>query len=115
MELANDDEVRGESGVIEFVLGGENEARLLNLRQFDTTTKKKVYNKQTTTARAASVSNCPDCVNYPTDRNEQGTKIWDISDMDGDHIKPWSQGGKTDETNCQMLCRRHNLAKKDVW
>lgn len=35
--------------------------------------------------------------------------------LDGDHIKPWSKGGKTDESNCQRLRKRHNNAKRDVW
>lgn len=29
----------------------------------------------------------------------------------GDHIVPWSRGGRTDTANLQMLCQRHNLRK----
>lgn len=115
LELLADDEVKGESGIVEFVMGGETDGRLLNLRTFDNSTKKRVYNAQTKDARAKNMSNCPDCAKYPEKRNADGTKIWDASEMDGDHIKPWSQGGKTEESNCQMLCKRHNNAKRDIW
>lgn len=29
----------------------------------------------------------------------------------GDHIVPWSRGGRTDTSNLQMLCAPHNLRK----
>lgn len=29
----------------------------------------------------------------------------------GDHIVPWSRGGRTDTSNLQMLCAKHNLRK----
>jgi len=28
-----------------------------------------------------------------------------IEEMEADHIKPWSEGGKTDDENCQMICK----------
>lgn len=115
IELVNDDEVNGERGVVEFVLGGETDGRLLNLRQFDNPTKKRVYNQQTKDAQSRGVSNCPDCEKYPEERNDQGTRIWQLAEMDGDHVQPWSKGGKTIEANCQMLCKRHNNAKRDIW
>jgi len=31
--------------------------------------------------------------------------------MEADHITPWSEGGKTEEANCQMLCRKCNREK----
>ena len=31
--------------------------------------------------------------------------------MHGDHIIPWSQGDRTVEDNCQMLCQRCNNDK----
>lgn len=115
LELVKDDEVKGTAGIIEFVLGGESDGRLLNLREFDASTKRRVYNLQTADAQAKGVSNCPDCAQYPSERNDEGTKLWDLSEMDADHIKPWSRGGKTVEENCQMLCKRHNNAKRDIW
>ncbi len=38
-------------------------------------------------------------------------KEFDYGVMHGDHIIPWSKGGKTIEENCQMLCRDCNLVK----
>ena len=34
-------------------------------------------------------------------------------EMEGDHIVPWSKGGKTVPENLQMLCRRCNAVKSD--
>jgi hypothetical protein len=33
------------------------------------------------------------------------------SDLECDHIKPWSKGGHTTIKNCQLLCREHNAQK----
>nr|WP_315124993.1 HNH endonuclease signature motif containing protein [uncultured Porphyromonas sp.] len=33
--------------------------------------------------------------------------------MEGDHIKPWSKGGKTEIENLQMLCRDCNRRKSN--
>ena len=33
------------------------------------------------------------------------------NDMHADHIDPWSKGGKTNEDNCQMLCKECNRRK----
>ena len=44
-------------------------------------------------------------------RNSGKTKIWNIKDMDADHVTAWSKGGSTDIKNCQMLCKLHNQAK----
>ena len=36
-------------------------------------------------------------------------KKFDFSEMDADHVKPWSKGGKrADSKNCQMLCKACN-------
>ena len=53
-------------------------------------------------------SNCPLCA-QGNDANK--TKIWKLAEMDADHVKAWSNGGKTDVKNCQMLCKSHNRAK----
>ena len=36
-----------------------------------------------------------------------------FDEMQGDHIIPWSKGGKTIETNLQMLCQKCNNTKRD--
>ena len=37
----------------------------------------------------------------------------EVGTMEGDHIVPWSKGGKTVPENLQMLCRRDNALKSD--
>ena len=39
----------------------------------------------------------------------------DVEEMEGDHIKPWSKGGRTIPENCQMLCRDCNSKKTDKY
>lgn len=36
---------------------------------------------------------------------------YDFEFMEGDHITPWSKGGKTVKENCQMLCMECNRRK----
>ena len=36
------------------------------------------------------------------------------SEMEADHITPWSKGGKTNAANCQMLCLEDNRRKGAV-
>ena len=36
-----------------------------------------------------------------------------MSEMDADHITPWSESGKTVEQNCQMLCKQCNRRKSN--
>lgn len=38
---------------------------------------------------------------------------FEYDEMEGDHIVPWSKGGKTVPENLQMLCRRDNALKSD--
>jgi len=38
-------------------------------------------------------------------------RIWRLDEMDADHVGAWSKGGKTDISNCEMLCKTHNRAK----
>lgn len=106
--LMDDYFVNDKKGIFEYVLGGCTDNRLLNVRVFDEPTKKTVYANQTSDAKNKKISNCPLCAISNTSNN---TKIWDIKDMDADHVEAWSKGGKTDITNCQLLCKTHNRAK----
>lgn len=38
-------------------------------------------------------------------------KKFEIEEMEADHIKAWSKGGKTTIDNCQLLCRECNRVK----
>ena len=107
-ELLADDFVTNRKGVFEYVLGGETDKSLLNIRIFDERTKKAVYAKQTDSAKSNGVSNCPICAACD---NANKSKIWKLTEMDADHVTAWSKGGATDISNCQMLCKTHNRAK----
>ena len=107
-ELYADPYVTNHKGVFEYILGGEKQANLLNIRVFDKATINRVYAQQTEQAKALGISNCPDCA-LKDDANH--TKIWKLNEMDADHVTAWSKGGATDENNCQMLCRHHNRSK----
>jgi len=107
-KLINDDYVQDRRGVFEYVLGGCKDKKLLNVRLFDKATQRRVYDRQTDEARAKGISNCPLCA-IGHDANH--SKIWELKDMDADHVTAWSKGGSTTEDNCQMLCKTHNRAK----
>ena len=40
-----------------------------------------------------------------------GKELPDLSDMDADHVKAWSKGGKTTLQNAQCLCTNCNQKK----
>jgi len=107
-ELYGDPYVKNRRGIFEYILGGETDTKLLDVRFFDEATKKAAYEKQTAAAKASSQSNCPLCAIGP-DANK--TKIWQYDEMDADHVSAWSKGGATSAENCQMLCKTHNRAK----
>ena len=107
-ELMADDCVTNKKGIFEYVLGGCEDKKLLNVRVFDKNIIKKVYKKQTDEAIKKGISNCPLCA-CGHDANK--SKIWEMKDMDADHVTAWSKGGETSEKNCQMLCKTHNRAK----
>ena len=100
--------VKEKKGIYEYILDGCQNTRLLNVRVFDEPTKKTVYAQQTASAKEKGESNCPLCA-IGHDANH--TKIWDLKEMDADHVTAWSKGGSTDIENCQMLCKTHNRAK----
>lgn len=106
--LLSDYYVNDKKGIYEFVLGDCVEHKLLNVRVFNEPTKKSVYTKQTTEAKEKGHSNCPLCA-LGADNNK--TRIWKQTEMDADHVTAWSNGGATDVSNCQMLCKTHNRAK----
>lgn len=107
-ELYEDFYVKNKKGIYEFILGGCQDTRLLEVRCFDEPTKKAVYAQQTEDAKMHELSNCPLCA-IGHDANRQ--RIWKLTEMDADHVTAWSKGGSTDISNCQMLCKTHNRAK----
>ena len=107
-KLYEDNYVTNKKGLFEYLLGGEKEKKLLNVRIFDDKLKKRVYTTQTKKAKEKGKSNCPDCIlEDETNKN----KIWDSKEMEADHITAWSKGGDSSIKNCQMLCKHHNRLK----
>ncbi|RXJ92863.1 HNH endonuclease [Malaciobacter molluscorum] len=107
-ELYGDPFIKNRKGIFEYLLGGKTDTKLLDVRVFEESVKRKVYKDQTTKAEAKGISNCPVCA---IGTNSNKTKIWKITEMDADHVKAWSKGGSTDISNCEMLCKSHNRAK----
>ncbi len=107
-ELIADYQVQDEKGIYEFILGGEKDYILLNIRVFDDRVKKIVYKNQTDNARKLGISNCPLCA-ASTNNNKE--RIYKQSEMEADHVTAWSKGGNTDISNCEMLCKTYNRAK----
>jgi len=106
--LCADEFVRNRRGIFEYVLGGEKDTRLLDVRVFEPKETKAVYAKQTAAAEKKGCSNCPLCA---VGHDANAKRIWKFNEMDADHVTTWSKGGATDIRNCQMLCKTHNRAK----
>lgn len=107
-KLYGDLYIKNRKGIFEYILGGSSDTKLLEVRVFDEATKKAVYATQTAKAEKKGESNCPHCA-IGHDANKE--KIWNLSEMDADHVAAWSKGGATSIKNCEMLCKTHNRAK----
>jgi 5-methylcytosine-specific restriction endonuclease McrA len=107
-KLYGDAYVKNRKGVFEYILGGSTDTKLLDVRVFDEAVKRSTYEKQISAAKRSGKSNCPLCA---VGDNVNKTKVWNIADMDADHVTAWSKGGATSSSNCEMLCKTHNRAK----
>lgn len=107
-ELYADPYVKSRKWVFEYILWDCVDSKLLDVRVFDEATKKSVYAQQTKEANEKWISNCPLCAIW---HESNSKKIWNIWEMDADHVSAWSKGWATDIKNCQMLCKSHNRAK----
>ena len=101
-KLIMDEDVTKQTGIIPYVLSDRTkyDEKYLSIRTFSDQMKRRVYEKQG--------HKCPLC-----EKNGVHDE-YKFEDMEGDHIIPWSQGGRTVEENCQMLCRRCNNTKSDT-
>ena len=90
--LMIDDDVTRKAGIYPYLLTGEE--RHLNIRAFSEAMKRKAFEMQQ--------GICKSCA-----------KAFEIADMEADHITPWAEGGKTNEQNCQMLCKPCNRRKSN--
>jgi hypothetical protein len=89
-KLMLDEDVERKSGIYPYVLDGDE--RHLNIRAFSENMRREAYEGQK--------GICPKC-----------KKHFELDEMEGDHIKPWHEGGKTNAANCQMLCKDDNRRK----
>ncbi len=90
--LMIDDDVTRKAGIYPYLLTGEE--RHLNIRAFSEVMKQKAFEIQKGV--------CAVCA-----------KTFAVADMEADHRKPWSEGGKTEQSNCQMLCKECNRRKSN--
>jgi hypothetical protein len=91
--LMADDDVTNKKGIYHYLL--THDERHLNIRIFDKKQKREAYERQ-----RGICTNCKERFNF--------------EDMQADHIKPWSKGGKTDSDNCQLLCADCNRRKSGI-
>lgn len=97
--LLQDEDVTKQTGIIPYVLSDrtKHDEKYLSIRAFSEQIKRRVYERQG--------HKCPFCVSNGVETE------YAFEEMQGDHIIPWSQGGRTVEDNCQMLCQRCNNDK----
>lgn len=91
-DLMMDDDITNKKGIYAYVLDGDE--RHLSIRAFTPAMKREAYERQD--------GICPVCGGH-----------FDLEQMEGDHITPWSEGGKTTADNCQMLCKDCNRRKSN--
>lgn len=106
--LLSDEAIKCPRNIYEYVLGGEVNHQLLDVRFFEDKDKKASYQKQTERANTEGVSNCPLCA-LGDNANKQ--RIYKLNEMEADHVTPWSKGGNSSLDNCEMLCKVHNRSK----
>jgi len=98
-KLMEDEDVTRKKGIYEYVLSGGAEEKQLSIRAFPPSMKREAYERQQ--------GICPFC------KKEGNMTVYQLDEMEADHITPWSKGGKTEAANCQMLCKNHNRRKGD--
>ena len=97
--LLEDDDVTKQAGIIQYLLSDRtpHDEKHLSIRTFSDAQKRRVYEKQQ--------HKCPYCQKSGIDAE------YAFEEMEGDHIIPWSKGGRTVEDNLQMLCKKCNNDK----
>ncbi len=94
-KLLDDEDVTNQRGIYYYLLN--NDEKHLSIRPFSDHIKLRIYEKQ----KGA-------CNNKKCNKKD---KKFDLTEMEADHITPWSEGGKTIQSNCQLLCKDCNRRK----
>lgn len=92
-ELMMDEDITNKRGIYHYLLDGKE--KHLNIREFTPNQKREAYERQNGV--------CKNCGGH-----------FELSEMEGDHITPWHDGGKTNAENCQMLCKECNRRKSGI-
>ena len=90
--LMADDDVTAKKGIYEYLLSNKEMEKKLNIRAFTESQKRSAYERQG--------GKCALC-----------GKEHSFEEMEGDHITPWVEGGKTNVDNLQMICKDCNRRK----
>ena len=91
-KLMIDEDVTKKSGIYSYVL--TRKEKYLSVRAFSKNQIREAYGRQD--------GICLKCL-----------ESFKLSEMEADHITPWSEGGKTVAENCQMLCINCNRVKSN--
>lgn len=91
--MLEDEDITSSRGIYEYLFDGQE--RHLSIRKFSEKIKRAVYERQ---GRV-----CKKC-----------GRQFPIEKMHADHITPWSRGGRTVESNCQILCENCNREKSNA-
>jgi len=89
-----DEDVSDKKSIYEYLLSNKKLQNKLNIRAFNEKQKREIFEKQNGICFKCKVK-------------------FEISQIEADHIIPWSKGGKTTNENCQMLCKRCNGIKSN--
>lgn len=90
--LMQDEDVTNKKGIYLYLI--TNNQKYLSIRAFTDKQKREAFERQK--------GFCIKCSN-----------VFSLSEMEADHITPWSEGGKTILDNCQMLCKNCNRIKSN--
>lgn len=95
LEYGKEESLTSEKGIYPYLITGQS--KYLSVRAFSEADKQFVYDRQR--------GHCPMCT------QAGDNAVYQIEEMEADHIVPWHKGGKTVRGNCQMLCKHHNKVK----
>lgn len=80
--------MKNRKGIFEYIISGESDTKLLEVRIFDEATKRITYDRQTQAAEEKGISNCSYCaIGHDSNKN----KLWKLVEMDADHVTAWSK------------------------